>query len=102
MKKVLRIGIIILAMGFILFSWNWFSAKKTITDFVLKVQPGMQVSEARSYAREMGLKYIAASQRDKSGNYRDIVTATGVMGRSVCEIQHDGAVVMKVGSTFHD
>jgi hypothetical protein len=102
MKQVLRIVIIILVMGFVLFNWNWVSSKKAIADFSHKVQPGTQVSEARSYAGQMGLKYISASHRDESGHYRDLVTSTGVMGRAVCEIQHDGTVVMKVISTVHD
>lgn len=102
MKKVLKVCLIILVMVVVSFAWNWFSSKKTLDDYVLKVQPGMQLTEARSYARKMGLKYIASSYGNEAGRFRDLVTASGVMGRYVCEIQHDGTLVIKVTRQFHD
>jgi hypothetical protein len=102
MKKLLKVCGILLVIVIVLFSWSWFSTKKKLADYVLKVQPGMQLTEARSYARQMGLKYVASSHRDEAGHYRDLVTATGVMGRYVCEIQHDGTVVIKATMQFHD
>jgi hypothetical protein len=102
MKKLSRVVVLILAIVIMLFIWSWFSSKKELAAYVQKVQPGMQVTEARSYAGQMGLKYVAASQRGESDTYRDLVTSTGVMGRYVCEIQHDGTVVVKVTSTLHD
>jgi uncharacterized protein YxeA len=102
MKKLLKVFVIILAIVVALFSWNWFSAKRALADYVHKVQPGMQVTEARSYAMQKGLKYVISSYKDEAGRFRDLVTATGVMGRYVCEVQHDGTVVVKVNQRFHD
>lgn len=102
MKKLLRVFLIVLAVGFALFSWNWFSTKRALDDYVHKLKPGMQVTEAQSYARQMGLKYVASSHRDEGGQFRDLVTAAGVMGRYVCEIRHDGTVVQKATQLFHD
>ena len=65
MKKLLKIFVIILAVGFALFSWSWFSAKRALVDYVHKVQPGMQVTEARSYAKQKGLKYVISSYKDE-------------------------------------
>lgn len=102
MKKLLKIFGIILVIVIILIGWSWFSTKKKLTDYVLKVQPGMQMAEARSHASQMGLRYVASSYKDEAGHYRDLVTASGVMGRYVCEIQHDGAVVIKATKRFND
>jgi uncharacterized protein YxeA len=102
MKKILKVFVIVLLIMVALFCWSWFSAKKKLADYVLKVQPGMQLTEAQSYAKHMGLKYVASTYKDVAGHYRDLVTATGVMGRYVCEIQHDGAVVIKTTKRFQD
>ncbi|MDD5286664.1 MAG: hypothetical protein PHD54_12465, partial [Desulfuromonadaceae bacterium] len=80
----------ILALLVVSFGWSWFYSKKKLVEFSLKVHPGMQLIEARSYARQVGLKYVISSRRDELGRFRDLVTASGVMGRYVCEIQHDG------------
>lgn len=102
MKKTLKVFLIMLAFLVVSVVWNWFSSKKKLDDYVLKIQPGMQLAEARSYAKKAGLKYIASSHGDGARQLRDLVTASGVMGRYVCEIQHDGTVVIKVTQQFHD
>lgn len=102
MKKLLKVFIAVLAIVIAFSAWSWFSAKKNLADYVVKVQPGMQLTDARAYANQMGLKYVATSRRDDAGQFRDLVTATGVMGRHVCEILHDGTVVVKVERNFHD
>ena len=40
MKKLLKVFVIFLAIVVALFGWSWFSTKKKIADYVLKVQPG--------------------------------------------------------------
>lgn len=102
MRKILKVFLIILVMVVVSFAWNWVSAKKRLDDYVHKVRPGMQLAEARSYARKMGLKYVASSYGNEAGRFRDLVTASGVMGRYVCEIQHDGTTAIKVTQKFHD
>jgi len=102
MMKILKVFVILMAIVVALSVWNWFSSKKTLADYALRVQPGMQVTEARSYARQKGLKYVASSYRDEAGRFHDLVTSSGVMGRYVCEIQHDGTIVIKVSRQFHD
>ena len=102
MKKLLKVLLVLLAIMVATFGWSWFSSKKKLGDYALKVHSGMALTEARSYARQMGLKYVVSSHRDETGRFRDLVTASGVMGRHVCEIQHDGTVVEKVTSQFQD
>jgi len=102
MKKMLKIFVITLAAGLALFSWNWFSAKRALTSYVHRIQPGMQVTEAQLSARQMGLKYKSFSRRNEAGLFTDYVIPDGVMGRYICEIQHDGAVVISVISRFND
>ena len=100
--KLLKAFVILLAIVVALSVWNWFSTKRALADYALKVQPGTQVTEARTYARQKGLKYVASSYRDEAGRFHDLVTSSGVMGRYVCEIQHDGTVVVKVTRQFND
>ena len=102
MMKLLKTLVILLAIAAAPFVWSWFSSRKALADYVLKVQPGMQVTEARSYARQKGLKYVASPHSDEAGRFHDLVTSSGVMGRYVCEIQNDGTVVVKVTRRFND
>jgi hypothetical protein len=102
MNKMLKVFIIILVIVIASFSWSWFHTKKKLDDYVHKVQPGMQLTEVRTYARQMGVKYVVSSHRDEAGHFSDLVTASGVMGRYVCEVQHDGTVVIQVTKRFHD
>ena len=102
MKKTVKGCMIILAILVVSFACSWVSSKNKLDDYVLRVQPGMQLTEARSNARKMGLKYVASSHGDEAGHFRDLVTASGVLGRYVCEIQHDGTRVIKVTQQFND
>lgn len=102
MKKIAKGLVIILVIGFAFFSWNWFSAKRSLADYVQKIQPGMQLAEAQAYAKQKGLKYKSFSRRNEAGLFTDYVMPDGVMGRFLCEIQHDGTVVVKVDRQFND
>lgn len=94
MKKLRNIlGFVVMSVV-VMFVWNILTTVRKIEQFASEVKPGAQVGEARSQARQMGLKYISSSRRDEAGHFRDLVTSSGIMGRFFCEVQHDGTVVI--------
>lgn len=102
MKKI-RAGVVVFTLVTVLmFSLSWFSAKRNLAGFAAKVQPGTALDVTRSEARQRGLKYVVSSYRKEDGLFHDLVTSSGVMGGAVCEIQHDGRLVVKVIRQFHD
>ena len=94
MKRLFSVLTFILLFAVSLLVWNIFSSVRRIEQFAQEVKPGIQVTDARLQARQMGLKYISSSRRDEAGHFRDLVTSSGIMGRFFCEVQHDGNVVI--------
>lgn len=102
MKKIVRILAIVLLLAVMFSVWNWFSGKRAISAYILKVQPGISIDAAKKDASDMGLNYRSRSQRNESGLFVDMAIPDGVMGRYVVEIHHDGSTVVKVIKRFND
>lgn len=102
MKKLRNVlGFVVMSVV-VMFVWNILTTVRKIEQFASEVKPGAQVGEARSQARQMGLKYISSSRRDEAGQFCDLVTSSGVMGRFICEVRHDGNVVISTGKSVLD
>ncbi|MRR06519.1 MAG: hypothetical protein EG828_06170 [Deltaproteobacteria bacterium] len=84
---------------FVLFWFNsWFQSKKALDLYCRDTTAGTLLAGAEEHARQHGFRFINYSSADHTA----FVTASGVMGRYVCVLEHDGKRVVKSALNFND
>jgi len=90
------LGIMVIILLF--WSTSWFQTKKSLTRYCREMTAGTSLSSAKENARQHGFRFVNYS----SAHHKAFVTASGVMGRYVCVIEHDGKRVVKSSLNFND
>jgi len=90
------LGIIVLIILFCV--TNWYQTKKNLVRYCRETPAGTSLAHAEESARQHGFRFINYSSAD----HKAFVTASGVMGRYVCIIEHDGKRVIKSALDFND
>jgi hypothetical protein len=90
------LGFILLIV--ILCAASWYQTKKSLVNYCRETPVGTSLARAEERARQHGFRFINYSSAD----HKAFVTASGVMGRYVCVIEHDGKRVVKSSLDFND
>ncbi len=78
-----------------------YRTKQKLVEYCRGTTAGTPINVARETALKNGFRYIESSSVE--GKLRKaLVTASGVMGRVVCEIEHDGNRVVKTSCRSND
>lgn len=77
---------------------SWYQTKKSLVNYCQETPAGTSLASAEERARQHGFRFINYSSAD----HKAFVTASGVMGRYVCVIEHDGKRVVKSALDFND
>lgn len=77
---------------------GWYRTKRDLTRYCRETTAGTPLATAKENARQHGFHFVNYSSAD----HRAYVLAAGVMGRYVCEIEHDGKRVVKTRLNFND
>ncbi|MBT0653069.1 hypothetical protein [Geomobilimonas luticola] len=101
-RKLFRILMIISVTIFLLIvvisGATWYQTKKSLARYCRETTAGTSLVDAHEKARQSGFHFLNYS----SAGHKAYVTATGVMGRYICEIEHDGKRVIKTRLNFND
>ncbi len=102
MKRIfLIVGILlVLIVGYSIFSWM--RAKSELKQYCSQLAEGTSIDAAKSMALKRGLRFYSSQQPNSKGEYSALVTSSGVMGRYVCIVEHNGQTVKKVRLQFND
>lgn len=96
--KFVAIGILLSSMIFIgVFN----SSKKRLISFCKESRQGYAVGAVKRKALDEGFKFITLSHTPPQYQ-KALVTSSAVMGRSVCEIEHDGYRVINAKMIAND
>jgi hypothetical protein len=101
-KKVMIIltaAVIVIAAYFI---FSWVMAREAIQQYCSQLSKGTSVETARNMALQKDLRFISSRSANAQGAFIALVTSSGVMGRYVCKIDHDGQTVTKATLSFND
>ena len=96
-RRVLWIFCIIFAIV-LLCLFSWFQSKKALELYCRDTPAGTSLAGAEENARQHGFRFINYSSAD----HKAFVAASGVMGRYVCVLGHDGKRVVKSALNFND
>ena len=97
-RKLVRIVVIVIVLIVVVSSATWFQTKKRLVRYCRETTAGTSLVDAKEIAIQSGFRFRNYSSSD----HKAFVTATGVMGRYVCEIEHDGKRVIKTRLNFND
>lgn len=89
---------VIIVLIVVVSSATWYQTKKSLVRYCRETAAGTSLVDAKEIARQSGFRFRNYSSSD----HQAFVTATGVMGRYVCEIEHDGKQVIKTRLNFND
>jgi hypothetical protein len=96
-RKLIGIIVFILALVLVFDAVQWYQTKQALVSFCRETTAGTSLAGARERASSKGLRFVGSSAGRRRGVA--LVTATGVMGRYVCEIEYDGDRVVR--SSLH-
>ncbi|MDD2271761.1 MAG: hypothetical protein PHP95_01130 [Desulfuromonadaceae bacterium] len=77
---------------------TWYQTRKNLLRYCREVTAGTSLVSAKEKASQSGFRFSNYSSAD----HKALVTSSGVMGRYVCEIEHDGKLVVKTRINFND
>jgi hypothetical protein len=105
MKKIFLVLLILAALmvafvGYSIFSWM--QAKSEVQQYCSQLSEGTSVDAAKSMALKRGLRFYSSQLPNSKGEYSALVTSSGVMGRYVCIVEHNGRTVTKARLRFND
>jgi hypothetical protein len=105
MKKIFLVLLILAALmvavvGYSIFSWM--TAKREVQQYCSQLSEGTSVDAAKSMALKRGLRFYSSQPPNSKGEYSALVTSSGVMGRYVCVVEHNGRTVTKARLQFSD
>jgi uncharacterized protein YxeA len=108
MKKIFLILLIILAGLIVAVAviehsiYTRMQAEGEVQQYCAQLSQGTSVDEAKSIASKRGLRFYSSQPSNAQGEYAALVTSSGVMGRYVCIVEHNGRTVTKVRLQFND
>jgi len=91
---VLTVMILIILISFA----SWYQTKKSLVRYASETIAGTSLVSAKENALQHGFHFINYSSAD----HKVFVLAPGVLGRYVCQIEHDGKRVVKTRLNFND
>jgi len=105
MKKIYFILLILAALmvaivGYSIFSWV--TAKREVQQYCSQLSEGTSVDAAKGMALKRGLRFYSSQPPNSKGEFSALVTSSGVMGRYVCIVEHNGRTVTKARLRFND
>jgi hypothetical protein len=101
-KKVMTIfaaAVVAMAAYFI---FSWVTAREALQQYCSQLSKGTSVETARSMALQKDLRFMSSRSANAQGAFIALVTSSGVMGRYVCKIDHNGQTVIKATLNFND
>ncbi len=93
LKKSMQVVLIGIAFLFLISAANGYRTKQKLVRYCRETTGGTLLASAREKAVQNGFRIIESSS-DPARQHM-LVTASGVMGRVVCEVEHDGERVIK-------
>jgi hypothetical protein len=103
MKKIFLVivgALMVAIVGYSIFSWM--TAKREVQQYCSQLSEGTSVDAAKSMALKRGLRFYSSQPPNSKGEYSALVTSSGVMGRYVCIVEHNGRTVTKARLRFND
>lgn len=103
MKRIFLIivgALIVVIVGYSIFTWM--KAKSEVQLYCSKLTEGTSVDAAKTMALKRGLRFYSSQRLNSKGEYSALVTGSGVMGRYVCIVEHNGQTVTKARFRFND
>jgi hypothetical protein len=82
--------------------YTWMQAKSEVQQYCSQLNEGTSVEAAKSMALKRGLRFYSSQPPNSKGEYSALVTSSGVMGRYVCIVEHNGRTVTKARLRFND
>ena len=99
-KRLLRLVLVGIAVIVVLTAANGYRTKQQLVGYCRETTGGTALATARETAARKGFRIIDSSADPQRRLL--LVTASGVMGRVVCEVEHDGERVVKTMLRGHD
>lgn len=96
-KKLFKLVLAVFVVMFLVSLANGYRTKKKLVRYCHETVAGTSLVTAKEKALQNGFRFSDQTSRTKA-----LVTASGVMGRYVCEIEHDGERVVKASLLFND
>jgi hypothetical protein len=96
-KKLLKTVLAGIVLLFLVGLVNGYQTKKKLVRYCHETTAGTLLSSTKQKALQNGFRFYDNDTRKKA-----LVTASGVMGRYVCQIEHDGNKVVKASLLFND
>lgn len=96
-KKVFKLVLAVIVLMFLVGVADGYRTKKKLAGYCRETAAGTSLAVAKEKALQSGFRFF-----DSTSPTRALVTASGVMGRYVCEIEHDGRQVVKATLLFKD
>jgi hypothetical protein len=100
-KKFLKAVLAVIVLIFLVSLANGYRTKQKLVRYCRETTVGTSLVNAKERALQNGFHFLDYSSVDRNSN-KVLVTASGVMGRYVCEIEHDGNRVVKASLLFND
>lgn len=100
-RKLFKAILLIIAVLFLVNAFQWSRTKRKLAAYCRETTAGSSLAGARERALREGFRFIDSSSAG-GGRRTALVTASGVMGRIVCEIEHDGDRVTKASLNKND
>ncbi|ABB32884.1 hypothetical protein GeomeDRAFT_0414 [Geobacter metallireducens RCH3] len=96
-KKVFKLVLAVIILMFLVGVADGYRTKKKLVGYCRETAAGTLLAVAKEKALQSGFRFFDSTSPTKA-----LVTASGVMGRYVCEIEHDGKQVVKATLLFKD
>jgi hypothetical protein len=107
MKKIflilLILAVLIVAVAIVEHSlYTRMQAESEVQQYCSQLSQGTSLDAAKSMALKRGLRFNSSQLPNSKGEYSASVTSSGVMGRYVCIVEHNGLTVTKTRLQFKD
>ncbi len=97
--RALVLGAILLAL--VIIGVNGVKLRRGLTAYCQETPRGEALVRAEERAHAAGLRFVLGSTTAE-GRGHALVSASGVLGRIACEIEHDGSMVIRSTLRFND
>lgn len=97
LKKICKAVLAVIVLIFMVSLANGYRTKKKLVRYCRETPTGTSLVSAKEKALQNGFRIYDNPPRNKV-----LVTSSGVMGRYICEIEHDGDRVVKALLLFND
>ncbi len=100
-RKLFKVILLIILLLFLFSAYQWLQTKRELAHYCRETTAGTSLAGARERALRNGFRFIDGSGPVDSRKTA-LVTASGIMGRIVCEIEHDGDRVIRASMNKND